>query len=227
MKSVKQFLTQHKEFGFDFSQPISGQERIYDTVVLTQLPSELEASYRSGSRGRPNLNQPRTHSQCATCKRALRNDFFYMPPSLMARNVIYSHCKNCTQEKNTERYETTSTEARIRREAIWAYLTYTKCTHCGFDLHVSALDLHHTGDKKPGQTDAGQYDKKVQELVALLASTSISQNAERLLRELKMCVPLCSNCHRMVHAGVVEITGASGVEYHLAELVKIISRIQT
>ncbi|MBV7338594.1 hypothetical protein KFU94_62325 [Chloroflexi bacterium TSY] len=217
MDSVKQFLIQYETFGFDFSKPISSQKRIYDSVVLSKLPPELKASYnyRSGSRGRPNLNQTRTHSQCATCKRVLRNDAFHTPPSLMARNVIYSHCKECTQEKNSERYALTSTEIRTRHHAILSYLA-PRCTYCGFDQHGSAMDLHHP-QEKGGDVMAT--------LVATLASEPTHQNMDKLLREARQCTPLCSNCHRMLHAGAIELpVGVSPLKYHLAELVRVLNR---
>ena len=215
--TVDEFCQAHPEYAFDFDKPIGSQPRVFEPVLLDDLPVELTPlqPYRPGGRGRPNPNQTLAHSQCATCERVLRNDFFYTPPSLLKRNVIYSHCRECTQRLNAERYETNAAVIRRRRNAIWHYLA-PKCVLCGFDRHTSAMDLHHLDGK----------DAAIAELITALTLSGHVARAEALLREASQCVPLCSNCHRMLHAGVVELSDPSpSSPYHLIELMKQISDV--
>jgi len=218
--NVEGFTKKHPEYCFDFTQPIRQQKRIFDHESLASLPAELEPSfaYRSGGRGRPNLNQTLTHAQCSSCKRVLRNDFFYTPPSMMQRNVVYSHCQTCAQNVNAERYELINSDTlRTRRMAIWQYIA-PACLCCGFDKHSSAMDMHHTEAK----------EAEIAELVTDLVLTPNVYKAERLLHECKQGIPLCSNCHRMVHAGAIELPPViGGPKYHLAELLQLAQAVQS
>lgn len=210
MITIEDFIRQHPQYAMDFREPISKQPRILDLDLLRTLPIELIPSYpyRSGGRGRPNSNQSLTHSQCATCKRVLRNDFFYTSPSMIKRNVLFSHCKQCTQNINAEFYDASSLALRNNRAYIWAYIA-PKCTNCGFDKHSSALDMHHADNK----------EEQIAKLVTELAAVPNGFKAEKLLREAKKCVPLCSNCHRMLHAGAIDDQNLKNTtEYHLVTL---------
>lgn len=207
--NIVQFGATYPQFVFDFEQPIGAQPRIFDESVLAALPKTLDASfaYRSGGRGRPNRNQTRTHSQCTTCKRVLRNDFFFTPPSMTRRNVVYSHCKTCAQTANAERSTVATTLEEARRNAIFSYLT-PRCAHCGFDQHPSAMDLH---------LPKGQ-EAHISALITDLAAEPDAFKAERLLHEIKTAMPLCSNCHRMVHAGVIHLPAAPTPAVNLVDL---------
>ena len=63
-----------------------------------------------------------------------------------------------------------------------------KCICCGFNKHYSALDFHH-------------LDPSIKEFN--LTRNSIGWN--KLQSELDKCVLLCSNCHRMIHAGIIQL----------------------
>lgn len=191
---VSEFTKQFPNYAIDFEAQVRHQMRIYDGIILDQLLLELQPDhpYQSGSRGRPNLNQTLAHSQCATCHRVLRNDLFYTPPSLMKRNVVFSHCRECTQKQNSSRYETRADIIRSRRIVIWQYLA-PRCAGCGFDKHISAIDLHHPENK----------ENQLLELISEVALTLENGRVEKLMREATKCTPLCSNCHRMLHAGVI------------------------
>ncbi len=208
---ISTYESQYPQYCFDFSQPTTQQPRIYGGEVLAALPEELTPypiARERGGRGRANRNQTRTHYQCYKCKRLLRNDFFHTSPSLVARNVIASRCKPCTKEKMAVRYLNQTEDLKERREKIWRYLAPC-CTNCGFDQHISALDMHHLGEK----------DGNIAALITDLMFKVTSAKAEKLLRESKQCVPLCSNCHRMLHAGVIELSsGIRPLNYDLIEL---------
>ncbi len=213
--TVDEFCQAYPQFAIHFDAPISTQPRVFDALQLDQLPVELTPTqpYRPGGRGRPNLNQTRTHSQCATCGRVLRNDFFYTPPTLLRRNVVYSHCRDCAQLLNAQRYDATAAAIQKRRHALWAYLA-PKCAVCGFDRHPSAMDLHHIEG----------HDAAVTELMTAFSLSPHVAQAEALLRAANQCVPLCSNCHRMLHAGALTLPASlAAPTYRLAELMQRIA----
>ena len=58
-----------------------------------------------------------------------------------------------------------------------------KCINCGFS-HPAAIDFHHVN---PSPTD--------RKIFALLRRS----NFTAALEEIKKCVPLCANCHRVHH----------------------------
>jgi hypothetical protein len=208
---VSQFAQNYPNYVFDFSAPIRDQKRIYDGAVLDQFPVELEPDepYTPGGRGRPNRNQTLAHSQCATCQRVLRNDFFYTLPSMMKRNMVFSHCRECNQGKNAQRYDTRADAIRARRIVIWQYLA-PRCASCGFDQHMSAMDMHHVENK----------DVEIANLITHVTLTLAVGRIEALLREAAKCVPLCSNCHRMLHAGAITLpTRADRPSYNIADLI--------
>src|SRR5829696_5973665 len=114
---VSEFISHYPMVVIDFEAQVREQIRIYDGAILDQFPLELEPEhpYSAGGRGRPNLNQTLTHSQCATCQRVLRNDLFYTVPSMMRRNVVFSHCRECSQQLNANRYDSRADVIRTRR----------------------------------------------------------------------------------------------------------------
>jgi hypothetical protein len=212
---VFQFAQLYPAYAIDFSVPIREQSRIYEGAALDQLPVELEPDelYHPGGKGRPNKNQTLAHSQCATCHRVLRNDLFYTLPSMMKRNMVFSHCRACNQQHNADRYESRADLIRSRRTTLWAYLA-PRCAVCGFDQHMSAMDLHHLEHK----------DTELTELITHVTLTADIGKIETLLREAAKSVPLCSNCHRMLHAQAIDLpANLTRPKYKLADL---LSRIK-
>jgi hypothetical protein len=207
---ISEFAQKYPEYAFDFSQSIREQRRIYEGAQLDRLPTELEADgpYHPGGRGRPNNNQTLAHSQCATCLRVLRNDFFYSPPSMIQRNIVFPHCRECNQQHNAQRYDTRAEIIRARRVVIWQYIAPC-CAVCGFNEHISAMDMHHLDYK----------ESQVADLITRITLAVDPGKVEALLREASKCVPLCSNCHRMVHAQAISLPAhLPSSNYNIAEL---------
>ena len=196
MLTIPEFCALHPQHAFDFSILIYLQPRVFDPAILADLPVELESSgpYTLGGRNRPNRNQTKTHKQCGECYRVLRNDMFFTSPSLIRQNVVSTVCKACAAVGNAERYSDHGELTRVRRLAIWHYIG-PRCVICGFDRHPAAMDMHHTGAK----------DELVSNLVAQLAATPSPRNAHKLVTEAAACIPLCSNCHRLLHARILSL----------------------
>lgn len=67
----------------------------------------------------------------------------------------------------------------------------TKCTICGYDRCYNALEFHHL--------DGGEKEFTPSKIISNFTPIST------LIKELDKCVILCSNCHREVHAGLIEL----------------------
>jgi hypothetical protein len=218
MQTLAEYLTKHPEFAFDFTRLLATQPRIYGITDLAGLPRELIPDglpVLGGGRGRPKPNQCRTHSQCAACARLLRNDFFFSPQTMRVRNTIFPRCKACAAKDNAANYQERKNVIAARRDAIWQYIAPV-CLACRGVYHPATMDMHHLRDKQG----------VANELITSVTSAPNIKNAERLLVECSKCVPLCSNCHRLLHAGVLELTHcAKHNNYNLLELMTILAEV--
>jgi hypothetical protein len=100
-------------------------------------------------------------------------------------------CKKCSVE---------NVQARRTKLKIMA-VAYKggKCQNpdCGYDKCVAALDFHHNnGDKSFGLSQGN--------------TTSWAT----MKKELDKCVMLCANCHREVHAGILELSELSSASHY-------------
>lgn len=64
-----------------------------------------------------------------------------------------------------------------------------KCIFCGYKKYVGALDFHHV---KNGNKDFGISDK------------GHCRSWTRVKQELDKCILVCANCHRELHAGILQ-----------------------
>lgn len=89
----------------------------------------------------------------------------------------YLSNKEATQESVAKR------KRRLRAE-WFEYKAKQKCAKCGF-AHPAAIDFHHV---------VKQHKRSVNYLAAKL------HNVRAAIREAEeKCIPLCSNCHRILH----------------------------
>jgi len=108
----------------------------------------------------------------------------------------------CMPEKRTyaDRAEYLKRAVAKRRKKIKAMVVEYKggkCKMCGYKKCVEALDLHHV---RPTQKDFS------------LASSGLTRSWERTKREADKCILVCANCHRELHAGIVQLPRAIEVE---------------
>jgi len=86
-------------------------------------------------------------------------------------------------EKNGEKVRKRAAELkRIKRKTWYEYKGTFKCTICGFS-HSAAMDFHHV--------DRSNY-RSVNKLAQ-------NGNYAAAMEEIKKCIPLCANCHRIQH----------------------------
>jgi hypothetical protein len=86
--------------------------------------------------------------------------------------------------RNKERLLIANTAYKKRRWQEWKdYKSTLACTKCGFS-HLAALDFHHV--------DPNEKEYNINRLI----SNGQFKKAEE---ELKKCIVLCANCHRIHH----------------------------
>jgi 5-methylcytosine-specific restriction endonuclease McrA len=64
-----------------------------------------------------------------------------------------------------------------------------KCFFCGYKRCVGALEFHHLD---PKGKDFG------------LGANGLTRSWERTKNELNKCILVCSNCHKEIHAGLLQ-----------------------
>jgi len=81
-----------------------------------------------------------------------------------------------------------------RRKAIkYKAIAYLggKCCFCGYNRCLSALDFHH-------------IDESLKSFG--LSQRGLTRSWERTKQELEKCVLVCANCHREIHAGLLQLS---------------------
>lgn len=83
------------------------------------------------------------------------------------------------------------------RECKKQAVTYKggRCQICGFNDYFGALEFHHLN---PEEKDSG------------ISRMTRRAMTEKMIKELDKCILLCSNCHRMVHGGIIDINESGG-----------------
>ena len=119
---------------------------------------------------------------CPRCKEEKPDDQFYMRPDRDGKTQSY--CKLCNNRNSLDR------KRALKQQAI----NYKggKCERCGYSKCNSALEFHHLD---PSQKDFN---------LAKQRATSWEKNKERICAELDKCIMICANCHRELHAEMVD-----------------------
>lgn len=112
---------------------------------------------------------------------------------------LSGNCKECQKAYNATHYKKTPEKLAYLRERskniyekqkafVRRYKKYCGCLVCQ-EKEPVVLDLHHLN---PSEKDADP-------------SALYAKSRKRLKAEIRKCVVLCSNCHRKVHAGLIEL----------------------
>lgn len=138
---------------------------------------------------RRNQSNPVTDTSpkcCPSCGEIKPRTEFYKAVK-RGKRVHGSWCKKCMkrqvlerQRKNKERY--VKQKGGCCQAVIDGRL-------CGFNTYYGALEFHHV--------DPNEKDSKISSLTRRADSPEVQA-------ELAKCVLVCSNCHRMIHAGVID-----------------------
>jgi len=117
---------------------------------------------------------------CPQCNLEKPKTEFYMK-SLRGKKRPGSWCKSCMNNKVITRqrgYKNT-----------YVQMKGGCCQACGFDKYDGAMEFHHVDPASKEET---------------IARMARSPSSPEIIAELAKCVLVCSNCHKMIHAGVIE-----------------------
>ena len=123
---------------------------------------------------------------CKRCQRELSVDMF---------DEGRHQCRDCRKlyrkQHRKEHPEIHIQQAlrRQKRRGDWLNQQKTSCIICG-ESEACCIDFHH---KTPEQKNFTIGKKR-------------SLNIETLQEEINKCVCLCANCHRKVHAGLIDLS---------------------
>lgn len=134
---------------------------------------------------------------CNKCNLFKSLDCFYKRSS--SKDGLQSYCKDCRKEIDAESYSKSDKRKsdiknngielrKYNKRLLHKYKSFCKCLLCNESEPV-VLDLHHTDSSKK------EYNP----------SSLISYSTEKLRLEIRKCVVVCSNCHRKIHAGLVQL----------------------
>lgn len=127
--------------------------------------------------------------QCSKCLETFSIDAFAFKNKLTG--IRGSYCRGCHAgykkrhyDANKKKYQTMSKVVKKNLYGWWRTIkSQYKCMLCGED-HPACIHFHHIDPTK-----------KTNNLSAMISKYS----KERILEELKKCIPLCANCHAKEH----------------------------
>ena len=120
-------------------------------------------------------------------------------------NMRVGRCKSCQSAKSKEHYRNNKLAykqrgkaRRIRKTKIISMVKVDSggCSLCGI-THLECLDFHHI-DRK---------DKLLN-----ISENGWFSSVKNLLKEIKKCAVLCSNCHRQIHSGRIDKNKVTAVK---------------
>ena len=119
---------------------------------------------------------------CSTCKQIKSNDKFYKRGG-DREDSLSSMCKDCNLKNKLSR------QRNFKQECV----DYKggECQCCGYNTCNQALDFHH-------------IDPKTKKFG--IAKARRARLTEEVLEELDKCILVCSNCHREIHAGYIDLS---------------------
>lgn len=94
---------------------------------------------------------------------------------------------------------------RKKRKQNIVYIMGDKCCICGYNKCQSALELHHLNPENKDFT----------------ISQTLNKELQTVINEIKKCVLVCANCHREIHAQIIEAPiNSSFIEERAQEILK-------
>ncbi|MBP9703047.1 HNH endonuclease [Candidatus Woesebacteria bacterium] len=102
--------------------------------------------------------------------------------------------KKVETRKYSDRREYLSKMTTVRRLRIKKMLVESKggkCQICGYSRCLVALDFHHIDESTK---------------LFGLSQRGLIHSWEKMAAEARKCVLVCANCHREIHAGLIDIS---------------------
>lgn len=132
---------------------------------------------------------------CPKCK--LHKELTDFSVNKTKRDNLNYQCKSCHSnyrkkhyQKNKQKYITKAkNNRRIQEEKYNKYKESLSCEICKENT-TCCLDFHH---------------KNTSEKEFNVSSMKSFISFESLLKEINKCIVVCSNCHRKIHAGIIQL----------------------
>lgn len=136
----------------------------------------LNTTHKSFKDGGSKTEYP-NGKNCPRCKEIKPTDEFYQRRGKQGGSV---YCKTCSSDQSIER------QRELKQKAI----NYKggACQKCGYNRCNAALEFHHIN---PNEKDFS---------ISNLKSYAFN---DKIKMELDKCIMLCANCHREVHARLI------------------------
>lgn len=116
---------------------------------------------------------------CSNCKQDLPLSYFYQ---ISGRDGYSPYCKECERIKVVERQQ------RFKKQCV--EYKNGKCYFCEYNLYLGALEFHHINQ------DEKKFNISSKRRVVL---------SDEVKDELDKCILVCGNCHREIHAGLINM----------------------
>lgn len=129
------------------------------------------SEFRKHSTGKYNVS-----SVCKLCEKL----YYHNTPKSKLQRSLYAKT-----DKFKEACKKYSLKRRRERKPKMIEALGGKCNHCGISFPECVYEFHHT--------DPTKKDFGISEIMGV--------TWERLEKELKKCILLCANCHRIEHYG--------------------------
>jgi hypothetical protein len=122
---------------------------------------------------------------CKYCRRLLPEEFFGVALTTVTKVYRRRKCRDC--------YRATK-QALIEKHYRWIseYKQNCGCSRCGI-TDPRVLDFHHR-DEKTKSFSIGLVRREV--------------GSEKLKKEIKKCIVVCANCHRILHDEMRKVIGS-------------------
>lgn len=141
-----------------------------------KIKNTIHQNFKDRNIGEKNIPD---FKKCPKCNEIKSSDCFYFRRQ---KTELATYCKTCSNSKTLQR--------QIKFKIKCIEYKGGKCIICNYDKCIGALEFHHIDSSKK---DFGIGDRK------------LSSFNEEIKNELDKCILLCSNCHREVHSGLIEL----------------------
>lgn len=124
---------------------------------------------------------------CSKCK--IPKELKEFNKNKKTKDKLSSYCRECVRKVSKKYYyENQSrllTNFRGKNDWVLSLKESGECKKCGFNTHLAALDFHHL---EPSKKEFGVSSRAYS-----------TKDRESIKNEIKKCIILCANCHRIFH----------------------------
>lgn len=147
-----------------------------DSVLIDDFPNLPETKENHNKIWKN--NQTKNIRKCSNCN--VEKPLTQFNYQNKAKNQKMYICKDCEHEKKKDRND--------KRKVLVNRLKMGNCVVCG-ESEPCCLDFHHI-DSEHKEFTIGSANNKTE---------------KKILQEIAKCVVVCSNCHRKIHNGLIDI----------------------